>query len=106
LSENECYYFLNVFSHFSDIVGLIFIHAVKFVRSFQFSAARNIPNVESITRKGASVLWETHGIFVMGVHATRCYLSSQGKRPSTARTDFSAKRLKYPRAGKCHCFFI
>jgi len=82
LPENECYYyFLNVFSLFPDIVGLIFIHAVKFVRSFQFPVARNIPNVESITRKGASVLWETHGIFVMGVHATRCYLSSQGKRP-------------------------
>lgn len=69
--------------------------------------SRNIPNVESITRKGALVLWETHGIFVMGVHATRSVLPLiPGETTLAALADFSAKRLKYLRAGKYHCFFI
>lgn len=85
----------------------IFIHAVKFGRSFRFPVGRIIPNVEPITRKGASVLWETRGIFVRGIHATPgVTLVPEETTLPTPGSDFSARRLKYPRAGERHRFFI
>lgn len=104
--------FLFSFSDNIALLHLIFVHAMSqiFGRLFQFPLAHVIPNVGSITRKGASVLWETRGIFVMGgLHATRSRgVTSRPRGGPTlpAWVDFSAKRLKYTRAGKCHRFFI